>query len=262
MPSAWRGLENTIHGRLIVVGYTGAMTKHRQRMLTCRCECGLYVDVMKAHLMSGNTTSCGCAHSESVAERNVASATHGETRGTRIQGTEVTSLYRAWTSIKTRCFNSKSKAYAYYGKRGITMDPSWALFYGNFRRDVLAEIGPRPSRLYSLDRIDNDASYVPGNLRWATPEEQNRNTRATRLHELFGEHRTLGEWADIAGVRRELVASRVLRYGWPLDEALGTPPGFGRCPLEDRVKWTSTESYASYRASRSVVEIQSVGVHR
>ena len=139
--------------------------------------------------------------------------------------------------IKQRCFNKNHAAYPDYGGRGITMDPVWAESYARFRDDVINAIGPKPSRMYSLDRINNDAGYVPGNLRWATPEEQNRNTRKTRLFELNGQKRTLSEWADLAGVRRELVTSRVLRYGWPLDEALGTPPGFGRCPIEDRKKW-------------------------
>lgn len=237
VPRAWVGLIGLTFGRLTVVGYTGAMTKHRQRMLTCRCGCGLYVDVMKAHLTSGNTTSCGCAHSEQVGERNAASVTHGEARGTREEGTKVTVLYRAWTQIKQRCLNPKHPAYPDYGGRGITLHPVWAASYAHFRQDIDRAIGPKPSRLYSLDRINNDSGYVPGNLRWATPAEQNRNTRQVRLYELYGEKLTLGEWAERAGVRRDLVADRVQRYGWPVDEALGTPPGFGRCPLEDRVKW-------------------------
>jgi hypothetical protein len=237
IPPAWTELIGLTFGRLTVVAFTGAKTKHQQRMITCRCACGLYVDVMVNHLKSGNTTSCGCAHSEELAERNAETAKHGDARGTREAGTKFTVLYRTWTQIKQRCLNPEHVSYPSYGGRGITMDPVWAQSYAAFRRDVIAAIGEKPSRMFSLDRVDNDKGYVPGNLRWATPEEQNRNTRKTRLYELNGESRTLGEWADLAGVRRELVSSRVLRYGWPLDEALGTPQGFGRCPLEDRVKW-------------------------
>jgi hypothetical protein len=237
VPSTWVGLIGLVFDRLVVVGYTGATTKHKQKMITCLCECGFYVDVMVAHLRSGNTTSCGCAHSAQVAERNISSATHGDSRGTREEGTKITVLYRAWAQIKQRCLNPKHDAYADYGGRGIKLHPVWAESYAHFRREVIAEIGEKPSRFYSIDRKNNDGGYEPGNIRWATPTEQNRNQRTTHRYELNGESLTIGEWAERAGVKYELVASRVLRYGWPLDEALGTPPGFGRCPLEDRVKW-------------------------
>lgn len=229
-------------GRLYVIGYTGVRDPTGQkRAVTCRCSCGLYIDTMKSRLLSGNTTSCGCAQSELTAQRNAANAKHGAARGTRKEGTTLDPLYRAWQAIKSRCFSQTHTAYEGYGGRGITMHMPWATSFVQFRDDIKREIGLRPSRAYSLDRIDNDGNYEPGNLKWSTSDEQNRNQRTTRRYELIGESRTLGEWADLAGVTRELVASRVLRYGWPLDEALGTPPGAGRCPLKDRRKWTDSK---------------------
>lgn len=169
--------------------------------------------------------------------RNIANAKHGATRGSRVQGTSVSPLYRAWMGIKTRCYNARSAPYADYGGRGIGLHAPWATSFVQFRDDVERELGLKPSRLYSLDRIDNDGDYAPGNIRWATPTEQNRNQRTTRRYELNGEALTIGEWAERAGVKYERVASRVLRYGWAIDEALGTPPGMGRCPVAARVRW-------------------------
>lgn len=217
--------------RLIVVGYAGRHGPNKRTAMTCICSCGLYVDVWTLHLRSGNTQSCGCQQRDAVTAKNIAARTHGETSDGRW-----TDLYRAWSNIKGRCHSPTHQAYKYYGARGIALWPAWH-DYETFRDDVEAEIGRRPSRSYSLDRIDNNKGYEPGNIRWATSLEQNQNQRNSRFHELGGEIKTLSEWAVLAKIKYETVRQRVYLYKWPLDEALGTPPGAGRCPKEARIKW-------------------------
>lgn len=84
-----------------------------------------------------------------------------------------TDEHRIWAGIKTRCFNNKVVEYPRYGGRGITMCDEWrdsfAAFYDH--------MGKRPSKDHSVDRINNDGDYEPNNVRWATREEQMRNTR-------------------------------------------------------------------------------------
>ena len=87
-----------------------------------------------------------------------------------------TSEYMAWVSMKQRCLNPRHRDYVNYGGRGIGVCLEWQTSFEAFFRDV----GPRPGRGYSLDRINNDAGYAPGNVRWATASQQNRNQRARR----------------------------------------------------------------------------------
>lgn len=84
--------------------------------------------------------------------------------------------YTAWQNMRARCLRPAHPKYADYGGRGITIDPRWDSFEA-----FLADIGRRPGPDYSLDRIDNDGCYGPGNLRWATRPEQQRNRRPVRL---------------------------------------------------------------------------------
>lgn len=79
--------------------------------------------------------------------------------------------YRAWDAMKSRCYNPKARGYAGYGGRGIAVCDRWRYSFENF----LADMGERPSPEHSLDRIDNDGNYEPGNVRWATRSEQQRN---------------------------------------------------------------------------------------
>lgn len=156
----------------------------------------------------------------------------------------MTSSYQAWQAIKGRCHSPTHAAYADYGGRGITMHEPWRESFELFTADLLAEVGPRPSRAYSLDRIDNNGHYEPGNVRWATMREQNGNRRITRYYTFDGQQKSLADWARSAGVTYELVKSRVLTYKWPLAEALGTPPGAGRCPVDQRRAWSPKKEAA------------------
>jgi hypothetical protein len=87
----------------------------------------------------------------------------------------------SWNSMVQRCCNENNPAYPRYGGRGITIHPEWVLSFSAF----LSYMGPRPSAAHSLDRIDNDKGYEPGNVRWATAEVQNQNSTAAKLtHEI------------------------------------------------------------------------------
>lgn len=145
--------------RLVVVEYQGA---------TCvlvRCDCGAEKIVAAWDLRYGVVGSCGragCARGD---------------RGRRpTHGMSSLPEYKIWGAIKQRILNPACHAYADYGGRGLTMEPDWVDSFEAF----IEHVGPRPSPDLSIDRIDNDLGYLRGNLRWATREQQARNTRATR----------------------------------------------------------------------------------
>lgn len=134
----------------------------------CRCECGATVNVMGAKLRSGHTKSCGCHKIQVLAALHT---THGHTA--RRTGEGVSGEYGSWSRAKQRCYNPKDIGYALYGGRGITMCDRWRHSFANF----LADMGRKPSRAHSLDRVNGDGNYEPENCRWATPSEQALNRR-------------------------------------------------------------------------------------
>ncbi len=81
--------------------------------------------------------------------------------------------YSSWCAMKARCLNPNTTRFEQWGGRGIKICPQWVNSFENFYADV----GPRPTPKHSIDRIDNDGNYEPGNVRWATPKEQNNNKR-------------------------------------------------------------------------------------
>lgn len=139
----------------------------------CRCDCGTERNVFSGSL-GHSSKSCGCLASEKKLG-NIYAKKHGHTTG-RWVGKSKSMEYVSWQAMIARCENPKAKRFERYGGRGIKICERWRNSFENF----LVDMGPRPSRKYSLDRHpDNDGDYEPGNCRWATSKQQ-ASTRSKR----------------------------------------------------------------------------------
>ncbi|HVI27483.1 hypothetical protein [Hansschlegelia sp.] len=148
-------------GRLTALAL--ATTGSGGRSWQCVCDCGGEKIVRTEYLRSGETKSCGCLLSSAPREQFT---THGMSKHRRGEG------YVSWTGMKDRCLNPNNREYARYGARGIRVCDRWLRF-----ENFIADMGMRPSPHHSLDRIDPNGDYEPGNCRWATALTQGRNTR-------------------------------------------------------------------------------------
>jgi len=192
-----------VYGRLTVLHEIGR--RDAGRMYLCVCVCGNFKSTAAAWLRSGNTTSCGCRVLDGSIRRR--------------HGMKNTKEYMIWKEMKRRCLNPNNPSYSRYGGRGIRLCERWHLF-DNF----IADMGRRPSAELSLDRIDNDGHYEPGNCRWATINEQARNRSNNRMISLDGSVTTLAELAEKSSVTPQHMRGR-LRDGWPVDLAVSVPKG-------------------------------------
>lgn len=168
-------LTGRTFGRLTVIGRYPSNTSFGEPRWRCCCDCGEATIVGGADLRNGNTKSCGCLRREVAAERARGAAEWGTTHGQAVAGHQ-TSEYRCWAHIKDRCLTKRNESYPNYGGRGIDMDPRWI---GSFEA-FFADVGPKPSPDLSIDRIDNERGYWPGNVRWATKAQQQQNRRRPR----------------------------------------------------------------------------------
>ena len=138
--------------------------KRRGTLWLCQCTCGAKCIVRGTHLQSGNSQSCGCMKRELARElASTQNTTHGHARGS------ISPTYSVWIGMRKRCQNKATNGYLRYGGRGISVCERWHKF-----ENFLADMGERPPGR-TLDRINNDGNYEPGNCRWATLEEQNLN---------------------------------------------------------------------------------------
>ena len=187
-------------GRLVVI--SSAPGKHGKRRWVSACDCGGQTTSYESGLLSGRSRSCGCLRLELPIARNRIGpilAAHNRSR---------TSEYAIWAGMKQRCLNPNNSRWSAYGGRGITICDQWVDSFETF----LADVGPRPSMAHTLDRIDNDGPYAPGNVRWSSASEQQLNTRRPeRMIEIDGETRSIKEWASKAGIGKTAILYRLSR---------------------------------------------------
>jgi hypothetical protein len=159
------------YGKMVaikLIGYSG-----RRAIWLCRCDCGNEKLVSADNLIQGHTKSCGCWKKEIIIQRNKDNTKHG---------LSALPEYNILRGIIGRCNNSNYKNFKDYGGRGIKVFQGWLdPEYGTLA--FLQCVGPRPSPLYSIDRIDVNGNYEPGNVRWATDKEQANNKRRKRIEE-------------------------------------------------------------------------------
>jgi len=204
-------------GRLVVLAI-GERTPNGHKWV-CACDCGQGASVLGSNLRTGRQVSCGCFSRESKRAR----ITHGESSRVRPnaanrRGESVE--YRTWAGMKRRCFNPNDHHFYAYGARGITVCDEWA-GPGGFER-FLAHVGRRPSDAHSIDRIDNDRGYEPGNVRWATDVEQANNHRRNRMLTARDRTQTMSQWARELGADSRVIDNR-LRQGWTVERAVTEP---------------------------------------
>lgn len=196
-------LAGRTFSRLTVVGQDGRTG--RSIAWSCRCECGGAVRVIAAKLKNGNTRSCGCLKRDMLSARQ---RVHGH-RGNDRRGIKRSPENRAWRGMIDRCENPASEFYSAYGGRGISVCAAWRASFSAF----FADVGPRPSPKHSVDRINVDGGYEPGNVRWATAKEQGRNKRNNVIVTLGGHEMTRAEAAERIGWPYIKLRDRMRRWG-------------------------------------------------
>lgn len=206
MPNV-KDLTGKVFGRLTVTGHAGRIGPSRSHKWHCKCQCGGVATVDGAHLRAGQSRSCGCLQRERAKANGARSTTHGQS---------ASSLYAIWDSMHQRCKNPNRRDFENYGGRGIKVCERWATFAA-----FAADMGDRPAG-HSIDRIDPNGDYEPGNCRWASRTQQGRNTTSNRRIEWQGQSLCLSEWAEQLKVNKNTLLARLAR-GWSVERALTAP---------------------------------------
>jgi hypothetical protein len=191
-----KDLRGIRFGQLLVVSFSHA-DKFRHTLWNVRCDCGTTKQINSSSLQRGLSRSCGCRQSPGTHKMSA------------------TSTYISWSGMIQRTTNPNIPRWCNYGGRGIHVCQRWLVF-----ENFLADMGVRPDGM-QIDRIDNTGNYEPGNCRWATPAQQSRNMRRTRILTYDGITMCVEDWARRIGIRRCTLHVRL--RNWPLERALTTP---------------------------------------
>lgn len=187
-------------GRLVVLSRHRDNDKQGATRWSCRCDCGASTIVRRSDLRDGNTRSCGCYARE-------LSRTHGMSKSLE---------YQIWRSMINRCTNSNDKGYRRYGGRGIEVCARWHNSFESFYEDM----GKKPGPEYSIDRIDNDGNYEPGNCQWiplsANSAKQSSNVFVTRNSLTL----CIADWARELGVKGSEINYWLYQRNFTPDQAV------------------------------------------
>ena len=184
------------YGKLTI---TGIFRKKGRVYAKTLCDCGNEYVVRLCNLTSGNTKSCGCLIP-------VRKPIHGLVNSTE---------YSSWENMLQRCYNKNNNRFSHYGEKGIVVYDEWKKF-----ENFYADMGPRPEGT-SLDRIDNNGNYEPGNCRWATRTQQMRNTSRTKMLTYNGVTKCLSAWAEDIGIGESGLHNRLRKLS--VEEAFTRP---------------------------------------
>ena len=225
----FRNLKGRRINKFYVVGYAGGITQgFRASTWFVECDCGTIKTITTTDILNPEVKSCGCHKRKATGDRG---RTHGMSK---------TPTYMSYRAAKGRCENPKDSKYKYYGGRGIKF------LYKSFEQ-FFADLGERTSRKLTLDRIDTNGHYVPGNCKWVTRREQAHNFRKCVVVNIEGvdiilaalfkpEHPT--SW-------KHKSARRIKKFNWPVMAALFAPAGMRKKEAVAFVKGKSFEQLAT-----------------
>lgn len=191
------------YGNLVAITFLGKPEGKTKPVWECLCDCGNTVKVTSSNLVTGHTTSCGCAFIKSLENR-------------RIYSEEDRAEYEVWRSVKQRTGDNPGKHHKWYV--GVPMCPEWKESFQVFLRDM----GKRPSSVHSIERKDLNKGYSPDNCVWATPQEQANNRRTNVFITYAGKRLTIAQWARELGIKQATLAAR-LRRGWDITDVINSP---------------------------------------
>lgn len=207
------------YGSLVVKKQTG-VDKHGCLLFLCKCDCGNEKEVASRYLTEGRIKSCGCKRSRS-------------------KNMYLSPTYKSWISAKQRCYNQSSSQYNNYGGRGIAMCERWKNSFTAFLEDM----GERPSKKHTLDRINVDGNYEPQNCRWATPIEQSNNRRNNRILEVGDKRLSVAQFSRLYGINYSNVMMELRN---------------DKKPLEIISKYGDCETLIKMRRERSMRNLQKI----
>lgn len=173
-----------------------------------KCYCGKIFISNVYDIIKNKTKSCGCLKSAQLSQRN---------KNNSIHGMWLSPIYKAWSSMISRCYNKNNDSYVRYGGRGITVCDEWRKDFLSFYKDM----GERPDG-YSIERKNYNLGYFKDNCIWATSKQQANNRSTNKLIEYNGEIKTLSEWSEITGIKSCTLSKR-LKYGWSIKDTLTRP---------------------------------------